>query len=785
MKDIQYWLNKYIQNPQDQEINFRLALSYDLIEQTASACGYYIRSVEFGINDDLKYEALLRTALCFEKQGNRVTTIKGILLRAISLQPDRPQAYFLLSRLHERLQEWYESYSYAVIGLKLANNLSSTLTDLEYKGDWLLLFEKAVSGWWIGLFDESINLFKYLNYSCPLDSFHKNLVIHNLNTLHMNCYIWMRYTHDIHDKMKFKFNGSENIKNNYSQAYQDMFALYVNNGKRNGTYLEIGSSDPIHNNNTYLLEKEFQWSGVSIDIDSSFSEKFLNSRKNLFIGKDATKINYLELLKNNYKSNIIDYLQIDCDPPSISFEILKLIPFDKFKFKFITFEHDYYADIDREFREKSRKYLSELGYRCIIKDVSMVDWAPFEDWWIHPDLVNIDYNDLRLENYFDEKKYKVTPIYNILFNDDTIYGNTLNKFNISFIDGPKVEIFDRSSKDKNYNIKFIDNKTQNVIYEANCKYNEWAKSYIRYFVDWKININNGEYIHNFNLKDKKVFISLETKNIGDTIAWIPYVEEFRKIHSCNVICCTYYNQLLKDAYPEIKFINPTETVNDIYVSYYIGFWVDTNTEHRPNNPKNMPLQKVIADILGINYVELKPKIVIDDKKRKIKDKYICISTISTAGCKCWERENGWQDIVDYLNSIGYIVVVIQKEKSNLKNIIDMSGIEDIQHSINLIYNCEFFIGLSSGMSWVAWALNKNVIMISGFTETYNEFKGNNYRIINETVCHGCWNDINIPKIDINDWYWCPLHKGTDRHFECSKNITSDNVIDKIKEILSK
>jgi hypothetical protein len=36
------------------------------------------------------------------------------------------------------------------------------------------------------------------------------------------------------------------------------------------------------------------------------------------------------------------------------------------------------------------------------------------------------------------------------------------------------------------------------------------------------------------------------------------------------------------------------------------------------------------------------------------------------------------------------------------------------------------------------------------------------------------------KFDKGDWNWCPVHKGTDRQFECHKSITSEMVIKQIK-----
>jgi autotransporter strand-loop-strand O-heptosyltransferase len=103
------------------------------------------------------------------------------------------------------------------------------------------------------------------------------------------------------------------------------------------------------------------------------------------------------------------------------------------------------------------------------------------------------------------------------------------------------------------------------------------------------------------------------------------------------------------------------------------------------------------------------------------------------------------------------------------------------NTMTTIYNSRFFIGLSSGLSWLAWALDTPVIMIANFTDENHEFKC--HRVTNTNVCHGCWNDPQYT-FDKGDWDWCPVHKGTDRQFECHTSITPDMVIEQIKKLLS-
>ena len=155
-----------------------------------------------------------------------------------------------------------------------------------------------------------------------------------------------------------------------------------------------------------------------------------------------------------------------------------------------------------------------------------------------------------------------------------------------------------------------------------------------------------------------------------------------------------------------------------------------------------------------------------------------IFTNSTAGCKFWTREN-WQEVINYLHGQGYIVKNVSLESNPFDN-CDALLDKSIESTIEWITQSEFFIGLSSGLSWLAWGLDVPVIMISNFTDKQHEFSC--HRPVNTNVCHGCWNDPQY-KFDKGDWNWCPVHKGTDRQFECSKLITADSVISQLKKIL--
>ena len=134
--------------------------------------------------------------------------------------------------------------------------------------------------------------------------------------------------------------------------------LTVLDGKTDGIYVELGAGYPFYGNNTALLETKYNWEGVSVDLSVGSIEEFFRERNNVEILADATTIDYVKVFNELKYPNVIDYLQIDCDPSEVSFNVLKKIPFDLYDFKVITFEHDHYQDKTRKVRKLSRKLLT-------------------------------------------------------------------------------------------------------------------------------------------------------------------------------------------------------------------------------------------------------------------------------------------------------------------------------------------------------------------------------------------------------------------------------------------
>lgn len=200
----------------------------------------------------------------------------------------------------------------------------------------------------------------------------------------------------------------------YSRENQDLFVLSVLDKKRNGTYVEIGGAEPIGSNNTFLLESQFDWTGISIEWDSNLANQWQGVRKNPCLQLDATRVDYDRLFEEHGLGTHIDFLQLDIDPAENTFAVLNKINFDKYKFSVITFEHDDYHR-NTAIRTESREIIQSHGYTMVMSDVCH-GHDNFEDWYINEQYMS---NDMWKEFIGDSVSMKtpdLTSKYIELFN---------------------------------------------------------------------------------------------------------------------------------------------------------------------------------------------------------------------------------------------------------------------------------------------------------------------------------------------------------------------------------
>jgi autotransporter strand-loop-strand O-heptosyltransferase len=342
----------------------------------------------------------------------------------------------------------------------------------------------------------------------------------------------------------------------------------------------------------------------------------------------------------------------------------------------------------------------------------------------------------------------------------------------NFISQPFLEI--KGISDSDFKVQFLDEKGS-IAYENIIKANSWVKLNRQYYTRWTAKVfQDGELIYSntLNLEGKEVLITIDSKALGDTMAFIPYCEEFQEKHKCKVTVSTFWNKILD--YPNLKFIEPGQAIG-CYMMLHLGWFWDSDKE--PVLCNTIPLQQSASNILGLDFVELRPKLKYDIGENKY-GKYVTIATNSTAGLKFWLRSY-WQQVINYLVERGYKVINTSKEPNPFNNCYQLED-ATIENTLSVIHHSQFFIGLSSGLSWAAYGLGKEIIMIAGFSEQDHEFSC--YRPYNAKICHGCWNDPNI-KFDAGDYNFCPHHKNTDRMFECQNQITPEMVIAEINKIL--
>lgn len=193
------------------------------------------------------------------------------------------------------------------------------------------------------------------------------------------------------------------------QIQQDKFVLNVLKNKKNGFFVEIGSYDPILINNSYILEKNYKWNGIMIEYSNEWLNDYKRIRPNsIHVINDAREIDYKNLFETNNVPLNIDYLQIDLEVTDGStLTTLKKLDkeiMDKYKFAIITFEHDIYHTNYLNTRLVSRQIFENRGYLRVFSDVNNEGYYPFEDWYVHPDLVDNELvNNLIKKN---ENKYK-------------------------------------------------------------------------------------------------------------------------------------------------------------------------------------------------------------------------------------------------------------------------------------------------------------------------------------------------------------------------------------------
>jgi len=201
MDRLKEYLHKYINNPHDPYINAELGEEYEKIGQGAAALSYFLRAAELlhTYDPEMAYCCVLKTWKQLHNTKRRPDYEREQLQTAISYLPTRPEAYYHLSKIHSSREEWKTFYMYACLGLQYVN-APSLEYDIDYPGDYMLIFQKAFTSWYIGQREESKSLWLQLSKMKNIPQKYMDIIEENANA----------YKNTIKSNKIVKFNVWEN-----------------------------------------------------------------------------------------------------------------------------------------------------------------------------------------------------------------------------------------------------------------------------------------------------------------------------------------------------------------------------------------------------------------------------------------------------------------------------------------------------------------------------------------------------------------------------------------------
>ena len=339
-----------------------------------------------------------------------------------------------------------------------------------------------------------------------------------------------------------------------------------------------------------------------------------------------------------------------------------------------------------------------------------------------------------------------------------------------------------------WHIVISDSDSEQVFFDADVS-GKTLVSMEKYFIRWKVEaFLEGRLVfsHVLDLGGQTVYIEFPQNLLGDSILLLPYVEEFQKIHGCRVLLniAETFHPIVREYYPAVTLYDGSR--QETYASYWLGAF-QKDWFMICDDARTLPADYIPRLILDLPRSPAK-RLWEPTSPRQIQEPYACIAVQASSARKSWLYPGGWDVVVEYLKSLKYRVLCIDKERETVtdgyrvalpEGAEDYTGNLPLLERVNLLAYADLFIGLPSGLSWLADMAGCQVVLISGITMPYAEFD-TPYRVINRLVCHGCYNDMSV------DWHddFCPYHHGTERECECSKKISPRQVIAMIDRLRS-
>lgn len=312
----------------------------------------------------------------------------------------------------------------------------------------------------------------------------------------------------------------------------------------------------------------------------------------------------------------------------------------------------------------------------------------------------------------------------------------------------------------------------------------------KYAIPWQIDVWQDEthiFSHTFDPYGQNVLLHCSSMALGDTLAFLPYARTYRDTFHANVHIwvADYLQELTALLYPDLPLASPEQ---DMYAVFYLGAWRFGGLGG-PVDGCSYPLPNIGAAITGLPKTTCIAPVKVDCP-RQIDAPYVCIGVQASTPRKGWLYPQGWEIVVNELKRAGYRVLCIDRHTLSRAdgyeiicpaNAENMTGNFTLLDRLKLLAHAECFVGLSSGLSWLAYNVNCPVVLISGISEDYYEFP-TPYRVINRLVCHGCYNTAQADFL--GDGVICPYHQGTNREMECSREIAPNMVLSAIQRALN-
>jgi hypothetical protein len=177
------------------------------------------------------------------------------------------------------------------------------------------------------------------------------------------------------------------------------------------------------------------------------------------------------------------------------------------------------------------------------------------------------------------------------------------RFFLDYSEGARLDVAETGSPET-FSVKISSSGRE--IYSADISTGMWCRVNRKYYLPYELSVYQGDLLvfsEALDLSGKKVCIDLELEDISEAISACRYVEEFRKRHSCDVICVSSHGALCSMRYPEISFVVPATPVSS-FARYRIGRFYregDIDYDMHRKDPSSMTMAEIAADILGIEY----------------------------------------------------------------------------------------------------------------------------------------------------------------------------------------